>query len=482
MQVGKYLIISLAVLLSLSCSQQPVPSSQLTADAQEKSQSTALMKVHGQELFLSGINTAWNHFARDFGFNGSDGGYDENYFDKAFKAIAEAGGNSVRWWVHTSGEFNPKHDDQGYYSCKERGFLGDLSKGLTLAKKYQLNVILVLWSFDMLDKNKGSILDRNRKLLTSDDYLDKYIKDCLEPMLDEIKGNKGLFAIEVFNEPEGMTWLKDWSITEKVAISDIQRFTGKVAAKVHEKAPGVKVTVGAVGLEFIKYYADSELIRESGEENGTLDFYQAHYYDSGVNPFTTEASKTASDKPLVMGEFASNKSNLKELFQDLYRLGYAGALTWKFKQTSGDNMGSWENGLAAKALSCLASKHPDKVISTERLGAKPDFRAKMKTACGESDGEKPKDGPSMKECKSSLSDPDGDGFGVENGARCKVKQTTFPDCQDSSSDPDGDGWGWENNKSCRVVKTSDYPYCHDRSSDPDGDGWGWENNKSCRVR
>jgi len=53
----------------------------------------------------------------------------------------------------------------------------------------------------------------------------------------------------------------------------------------------------------------------------------------------------------------------------------------------------------------------------------------------------------------------------------------YPMCRDPSSDPDGDGWGWENGKSCKV---SSFPFCKS-ASDPDGDGWGWENGKSCVV-
>jgi len=69
-------------------------------------------------------------------------------------------------------------------------------------------------------------------------------------------------------------------------------------------------------------------------------------------------------------------------------------------------------------------------------------------------------------------------------------------CTLANSDPDGDGWGWENQASCRVNTTSSTivtttqsntantgtPICRSASSDSDGDGWGWENQTSCMVR
>jgi hypothetical protein len=52
----------------------------------------------------------------------------------------------------------------------------------------------------------------------------------------------------------------------------------------------------------------------------------------------------------------------------------------------------------------------------------------------------------------------------------------------STRDPDGDGWGWENGKSCVIPTNSGTPFCQNPNSDPDGDGWGWENGRSCLVQ
>jgi hypothetical protein len=64
---------------------------------------------------------------------------------------------------------------------------------------------------------------------------------------------------------------------------------------------------------------------------------------------------------------------------------------------------------------------------------------------------------------------------------------TIPNCLNPASDPDGDGWGWENGGSCIVQVVAPVepiapppPYtCSSSASDPDGDGWGWENGQSC---
>lgn len=60
----------------------------------------------------------------------------------------------------------------------------------------------------------------------------------------------------------------------------------------------------------------------------------------------------------------------------------------------------------------------------------------------------------------------------------------YPVCASCASDPDGDRWGWERGASCRVASwcvQPQYPACVSCSSDPDGDGWGWERERSCRI-
>jgi mannan endo-1,4-beta-mannosidase len=93
-------------------------------------------------------------------------------------------------------------------------------------------------------------------------------------------------------------------------------------------------------------------------------------------------------------------------------------------------------------------------------------------------------------CQSSASDLDQDGFAIENGKLCRVllesplengPMPSIPKCQSQLSDPDGDGWGWENNQSCHVADVF-LPSCSQTAGDLDGDGWGWENARRCKMR
>ncbi len=65
-------------------------------------------------------------------------------------------------------------------------------------------------------------------------------------------------------------------------------------------------------------------------------------------------------------------------------------------------------------------------------------------------------GTDLHQCVGHNPDPDGDGYGFENGRSCLSNHNDgnqTPICQSALSDPDGDGYGYENNTSCRVVST-----------------------------
>ncbi len=108
--------------------------------------------------------------------------------------------------------------------------------------------------------------------------------------------------------------------------------------------------------------------------------------------------------------------------------------------------------------------------------------------------------PLYEACGSASSDPDGDGWGFENGKSCKAAAQGsggVPICKNAKDT--GDGWGFEDGKSCRIGKLQapglgtpaettksgtsakdGIPPCSSADADSDGDGYGYENGKSCR--
>ena len=107
--------------------------------------------------------------------------------------------------------------------------------------------------------------------------------------------------------------------------------------------------------------------------------------------------------------------------------------------------------------------------------------------------------PITQQCIDPASDPDGDGWGYENGMSCRVATNASQSTDTLTTnvttaacvDTDGDGWGWDGVASCRVAaqipaqsSVQSPAQSSDQSRecvDSDGDGWGWNGVASCLV-
>jgi hypothetical protein len=311
-----------------------------------------------QQVFLNGANLAWVNFANDVGTPTST---DTAAFGNIFLQIHNAGGNAVRWWLHTDGTITPQFSSvdssvigPGTYTISE------MRKVLDLAWQRELGVNICLWSFDML-KTTSFVLAHNRKLLNDTNYTRAYINNCLIPMVNALKGHPAILTWEIFNEPEGMSNEFGWT-SSKVPMSVIQRFVNLCAGAIHRTDPNALVTNGAwsfyaltdnalakTGRELSKlsaaekvqiaasfqqkyrsslttdeiiqhlekiastdalhqnYYRDDRLISAGNDLQGTLDFYSVHYYSTSTpistSPFNNPASSWHLTKPIVVAEF-----------------------------------------------------------------------------------------------------------------------------------------------------------------------------------
>lgn len=322
------------------------------------------VEVKCQNLFLSGVNLAWNQFGGDVGFSSNP---DLTYFDAFFSDVKAAGGNSVRWWFHTDGSFTPEIEPSGYVTglhetLTNAQIIAQVESILDAAQENGVYVNISLFSFDMLQDYSakawtGNDFTGNKPFFQSETNIQSYIDNALTPLVNALKDHPALGSWEIFNEPEGMTSEFGWTGSqggEFISITDVQLTINMLADAIHNVSPEALVTNGAWYMAVntdngsaTNYYSDANLlaIGNNNYPNGTLDYYQVHYYDwQDSNPslsiFEHPASFWNLDKPLVIGEFHGDEANAalgvtnNSPYDWLYDNGYAGAWGWQYNESS----------------------------------------------------------------------------------------------------------------------------------------------------
>lgn len=307
--------------------------------------------------FASGLNIAWVNFARDVP--------NPNIatFQTIFKNTFDAGGRVVRWWFHTNGIATPGYDSTGKAQKLPQSHIDGVKAILSAAQAAGVRVVISLWSFDMFQDNAETAYPNNRLLLENDANRQAYIDNYLTPLVVALKGNPGLYSWEIFNEPEGMG-PKGWA-TYRTTQAFIQKTVNWFAAAIHTADPSALVTNGAQTFDYSSsvngkthYYTDAALRAVGGKDNGTLDYYQVHYYTingASNSPFTRAASYWGLDKKLVIGEFSAIATDgvaAANLYTYLYDNGYDGAWAWSYNADE-----KWPT--MQVPMKALASAHAD---------------------------------------------------------------------------------------------------------------------------
>lgn len=337
---------------------------------------------HCEAEFSSGVNLAWITFARDIPHP------DLEQMSSAFSTVEAAGGRTVRWWFHTNGHATPGYDAQGYARPLEDSHVEGLLRILNQAHQEGVNLVISLWSFDMLqdadwhpDGEQAIVvaLDGAKKLLSQDEARQAYIDRYLVPLVRHVKGHPALHSWEIFNEPEGMSSEFGWT-PHKVPMADIQKTVNWLADAIHKEAPSALVTNGTwsfqAGSDAVgkNYYSDAELLAAGGREQGTLDYYQVHFYKHfrrALSPFAHPAEYWQLDKPIVIGEFWAETGTEEEgtdvpadeFYTRLFETGYAGAWAWQYQHIDHTNEGEvdlrWPS--MKPAMEALYSRYPDEL-------------------------------------------------------------------------------------------------------------------------
>lgn len=309
---------------------------------------------NGKKIFFSGTNLAWSDYNSDVG----DSPLNENAWRKAVEGTRAAGGNAIRWWLFNNMSQSPTINETTHLvTGLKENTIANMKKALDIAEEYGVMVSMCLFSHNLMEPNQWGLynekldIDANKKLFT-DEGTSAFINNVLIPVVKAIGNHNALMTWEVFNEPEGMTNV-GWT-TEKLEKATLQKFTNKIAAAIHTENPELLVSTGSVNIQYQNWWNDSELIAAGGESNGTLDFFQTHYYPyyqaDAVSPFVNTAAQMQTTygydaKPMIIGEFpasgwagptytasmaAKTEITTEQAYRNAFDGGYAGALAWQY--------------------------------------------------------------------------------------------------------------------------------------------------------
>lgn len=309
---------------------------------------------NGKKIFFSGTNLAWSDYNSDVG----DSPLNENAWRKAVEGTRAAGGNAIRWWLFNNMSQSPAIDESTHLvTGLKENTIANMKKALDIAEEYGVMVSMCLFSHNLMEPNQWGLynekldIEANKKLFT-DEGTSAFINNVLIPVVKAIGNHNALMTWEVFNEPEGMTSV-GWT-TEKLEKATLQKFTNKIAAAIHTENPKLLVSTGSVNIQYQNWWNDSELIAAGGESNGTLDFFQTHYYPyyqaDAVSPFVNTAAQMQTTygydaKPMIIGEFpasgwagatytvsmaAKTEITAEQAYRKAFDGGYAGALAWQY--------------------------------------------------------------------------------------------------------------------------------------------------------
>jgi hypothetical protein len=283
--------------------------------------------------FMVGANLPWMRYGCDFGANlwhpggGVASGSMTDELRRLFGTLADERISTARWFLFCDGRAGIRFDASGDPIGLDDRVLPDLDAALALASEAGIRLMFTLFDFHWCRPRTrvgGVDLGGHGRLFAEPDARAALLERVVAPVLDQAAGHRALWAWDIINEPEWITFGRG-TCNPIVGIrpSRMRALIRDAAGLVHARTPE-PVTVGLASARWLG------LVRDLG-----LDFYQVHWYDKldWLARLAAPVARWGLDKPVLLGEFPTRGSSREPgaILAAAREHGYAGAFFWSVR-------------------------------------------------------------------------------------------------------------------------------------------------------